>query len=480
MTMGFTQHERLSALDASFLDIEDDNVHMHLGAVGIFEGGPLLSSGGGIDMSRVRALAHWALQKAPRFRQRITRVPILDHPVWVDDLNFNIEYHVRHTRLPERGDERQLKRLAGRIMSQKLDRSRPLWELWFVEGLEKERFAVVSKIHHCMSDGVSSVQLMGALMGPNPHFQPGPVEQPWLPSPAPGPAGLLRSELSRRAAAPWKLVDASWRALTHPRESAGELVESLTGTVRTLYEGLSGATPTPLNQPIGPYRRFDWTRFDLAAVKKVKDRLGGTVNDVVLATVTGAMRHFLQERGVDVDDLDFRAMLPVNVRDDTPERGDLGNRVAFLLAELPLGERDPKKRLARVSETTRALKASSRARSAERLEEIIDATLPGMMARLYRLALLAGSYNLVVTNVSGPEFTAYLLGAPLVESYPLVPLFADQDVGIALLSYDGGLFWGFNADWERVPDLHALVGDLEASFAELCEAADCAAAMPGE
>ncbi|MBW2420207.1 MAG: wax ester/triacylglycerol synthase family O-acyltransferase [Deltaproteobacteria bacterium] len=476
--MGFSYHERLSALDSSFLDIEDDNVHMHIGAVGIFEGGPLLSSGGGIDMGRIRALAHWGLQRAPRFRQRIMRVPILEHPVWVDDPNFNIEYHVRHTRLPEPGDERQLKRLAGRIMSQKLDHSRPLWEMWFVEGLEKERFAIISKIHHCMSDGVSSVQLMGALMGPNPYFEPGPVEGPWLPSPAPSPAKLLRDELSRRVSAPWKLMGPSLRALTHPRESVGEIAESVSGTLQTLYEGLSGATSTPLNQPIGPYRRFDWTRFDLAAVKEVKKRLGGTVNDVVLATVAGAMRRFLQERGLDVDGLDFRAMLPVNVRTEEPERGDVGNRVAFLLAQLPLCEPDPKKRLASVCETTRALKASSQARGAERLEEIFDATLPGMMARLYRLALLAGAYNLVVTNVPGPQSTAYLLGAPLVESYPLVPLFADQNVGIALVSYDGGLFWGFNADWDGVPDLHALVVDLEASFAELCAAAGSPVSLP--
>jgi len=249
--------------------------------------------------------------------------------------------------------------------------------------------------------------------------------------------------------------------------------------LQTLYEGLRGGTPTPLNQPIGPYRRFDWTRFDLAAVKEVKNRLGGTVNDVVLATVAGAMRRFLQERGVDVDALDFRAMLPVNVRVEAPERDELGNRVAFLLAQLPLGERDPKKRLAQVSERTQALKASSQARSAERLEEIFDATLPGMMARLYRLALLAGAYNVVVTNVPGPQFTTYLLGAPLVESYPLVPLFADQDVGIALLSYDGGLYWGLNADWDLVPDLHALVDDLEASFAELRDAADSSNANSG-
>ncbi len=461
--MRYAHYDRLSALDATFLEIETPSVHMHVGSVHLFDGEPLRTPEGGLDIERIRALAEPALRRSARFRQRIERIPVFGHPVWVDDARFNLDYHLRHTSLPEPGDARQLKRLAGRIFSQKLDPNRPLWEMWFVEGLEDGRFAVIMKAHHCMIDGVSGADLLaGFLQGAPGSGEPPPAPR-WLPRPEPGPVRLVAGELARRASLPLAAARAGLSALGEPLHALEAVRESAAAVAEALRAGLSSASPTPLNDDVGPYRRFDWTRFDLAAVKEVKSRLGGTVNDVVISVVSGAMRRFLQRRSVDVDGLDFRAMMPVNVRSED-QHGKLGNRVAFLMARLPVDESDPARRLARVIETTRSLKDSSTVEGGEILEEISDWTATSLFAGISRLAARARSYNMVVTNVPGPQFPVHLLGAKMHEIYPLVPLFSNQALGIALFSYDGGLFWGFNADWDAVPDLHDLVEMVQAEF----------------
>jgi WS/DGAT/MGAT family acyltransferase len=465
--MGYVHYERLSALDSSFLDLEDPNVHMHVASVGIFEGGPLLLPDGGLEIERIRAFVGPALGRSQRFRQRLETVPGLGRRVWVDDPRFNLDYHLRHTALPEPGDVRLLKRLAARILSQKLDRGKPLWEIWFVEGLEGNRFAVITKVHHCMIDGISGVDLLAALM----RFEPGgePDEgagATWLPRPAPGPIRLLADELRHRAALPGRALRAARAALQRP----GAALESASGTLgsvrEAVFRGLGTASPTPLNESIGPYRRFDWTCFDLDSVKEVKDKLGGTLNDVVLAVVAGTLRGFLQQRGLRPEALDFRALLPVSVRRDS-ERGKLGNRVAYMIAPLPVGEADPRRRLERVTATTTRLKRSGQARGGEIVELLGDWTAAGLLPFLMRLATRQRSYNLVVTNVPGPRQAAYLLGARMLEVYPLVPLFSNQALGIALFSYDGRLHWGFNADWDAVPDLHDVVELLQLEFEAL-------------
>jgi WS/DGAT/MGAT family acyltransferase len=238
-----------------------------------------------------------------------------------------------------------------------------------------------------------------------------------------------------------------------------------------LSAGLASTSATPLNDDVGPYRRFDWTRFDLGAVKEVKSRLGGTVNDVVLAVVSGAIREFLLRRGLDVDALDFRAMLPVNVR-RPDQHGKLGNRVAFLMARLPVDERDPLHRLERVIALTKGLKGSETVEGGELLEEIADWTATGLFSGVARLSALTRSFNMVVTNVPGPQFSVSVLGARMHEIYPLVPLYSNQALGIALFSYDGGLYWGFNADWDAVPDLHELVQMVEGEFETLRKLAE--------
>jgi len=466
--MAHSHYERLSSVDASFLEIEGENVPMHVGAVAIFEAGPLARPEGGIDIERIRALVESML--VSRYRQRIARIPVTSHPVWVDDPHFNLHYHLRHTCLPAPGDERLLKRLAGHVMSLPLDRSKPLWELWVVEGMAGGRFAIISKTHHCLIDGVGSAELMAASMATRPDAAP-PKRRRWRPRPPPAPLDLVIGELRRTVAAGTAALRAAPRGLIHPRESARSIGAALSGVAEALGAGLHSASPTPLNVAIGPHRRFDWLRFDLGDVKEVKNRLGGTVNDVVLATASGALRRFLRARGEHVERLDFRAMIPVNLRTER-EAGAFGNRVAMLTAPLPLDERDPRRRLQRMFETTRQLKASKQAKGVEVIEEIGNLGLTSLFVQFARLTALTRPFNVVVTNVPGPQLQAYLLGAPLCEVYPLVPLYRNQALGIALFSYNGSLFWGLNADWDALPDLHDLVEALAIEFEALRKVAN--------
>jgi WS/DGAT/MGAT family acyltransferase len=459
-------YERLSAVDAVFLEIEDERAMMHVGAVAVFEAGPLARPEGGIDIDRLRDLVEALL--VPRYRQRIARTPLTGHPVWVDDPHFNLHYHLRHTSLPAPGDERLLKRLAGHVMSLPLDRSKPLWELWVVEGLAENRFAIISKTHHCMVDGVGSAELMTAAMATSPGATP-PKAKRWRARPAPGALDLALGELRRGLGGGLAALRAAAGAVAHPLDAARALGGGAASLGEAFGSALTRASATTLNAPIGPHRRFDWLRFDLAAVKEVKNHLGGTVNDVVLATVSSALRRFLRARGEDVAHLDFRAMVPVNIRRQD-EAGSGGNRVTMVAARLPLEEPDPRKRLARVIETTRAIKASRQAHGVEVLEEISELGLTALFARFARMTALTRPFNVVVTNVPGPQFPVYLLGARMLAAYPLVPLYRNQTLGIALFSYDGGLYWGLNADWDRVPDLHDLAEALALEFEALRKA----------
>ena len=461
--MAYSHYDRLSALDATFLELETPNVHMHVGTVGIFAADSLRTPAGGLDLERIRSLSGPALRENARFRQRLERVPVFDHWVWVDDARFNLDYHLRHTCLPEPGDLRQLKRLAGRIFSQKLDRGRPLWEMWFVEGLEDGRFAVITKVHHCMIDGVSGADLLAGFVTAS-EDEPGSGSGGrFVPRPPPPRAQLFGDELLHRATLPLRAAAGGLELARAPLRTLREMGHALGAVGHALTASLGAASATPLNDEIGPHRRFDWTRMELAAVKEVKARLGGTVNDVVLAVVAGAMRQFLLRRGVAVAELEFRAMLPVNVRTED-QRGKLGNRVAFLMARLPVEESDPARRMARVVDETRRIKGSDIVEGGELIERLSDFTATTLVARISRVAARARSYNMTVTNVPGPQVPVDLLGAHMEEVYPLVPLFSNQGLGIALFSYDQGLFWGFDADWDALPDLHDLVCAVEEEF----------------
>lgn len=464
--MAYTHYDRLTALDSSFLELESEGVHMHVGSVGIFEPGPLAREDGGLDFDRVLALADAALARIPRFRQKLAHIPLLDRPVWVDDEHFNPLYHLRHTALPRPGDERQLKRLTGRIMSQKLDPAKPMWELWFVEGLEDGHFAVISKVHHCLIDGVSGVDALAAFMGTDPDHRLEPSEYPWMPRPAPSGLQMLSDETFRRLFAPGRALLGAARSLRDPGRTLEEAAHSAAGFVEGMSHALVPASETPLNVPIGPHRRFDWTAFDLGVVREVRKRIGGTLNDVVLTCVTGAVRRFLADHDTPLDGIDFRAFVPVSTR-RPQQRGKLGNRVSMLVTELPVDVSDPLHRAERVVEETRRLKSSGQAEGSELLEEVSDAAVPGLVAAISRLAASRRAFNLVVTNVPGPPIPVYMDGARMLASYPLVPLFENQALGIALFSYDGMLYWGFNSDRDALPDVHDFVQLIDHEFETL-------------
>ncbi len=468
-------YERLSILDRTFLDLESPETHMHVAGVMIFDAAPLTSSGGGIDIERIRRYVGSQLHQIPRYRPRIARVPVENHPVWVDDHRFNLDYHVRHTALPRPGGEEQLKRLAGRIVSQQLDRGKPLWELWIVEGLEGNRFAAITKTHHCMIDGIAAVDLATVVLSASPEATI--TEAPrWHPRPVPSRRELAREEARRRITGPLTLGRAALGAIRNPREiveTALNVTEQISAVTETLGAGFSPASDSLFNQPIGPHRRFEWTTFDLSEVKRVKDRLGGTVNDAVLAVVAGAVGSFMRGRGLapeKIAELDFRAMVPVSMR-PLSQRGTLGNRIASWAARLPIAETDPRRRLQTIRQVTGDLKQSRQAMGAEVLATVSEWTVPTLLSLAMRLAARARSFNLTVTNVPGPQIPLYLAGAKMQAAYPLGPLFEKQALNIALLSYDSHLFWGFNADYDVLPDLADFAAAIQASFEELRAAA---------
>jgi len=465
-------YERLSVTDRIFLDMESHEAHLHVAGCFLFDAKPLQKPGGGIDFDRIYDYIESRLYRTPRYRQRVHYIPIENDPIWVDDAAFNLHYHVRHTHLPPPGDERQLKRLCGRIVSQLLDRGKPLWEMWVVDGLEGDRFAVITKVHHCMTDGMGGVELLGNLLSSTPleTFDVGPT---WLPRPAPIRGELIRDAIARRMQAPSSIARSLMRGASDPLATLEQARKSVAGLREAGEFTTNPCSETPINQPIGAHRRFDWTAIDLGAIKEIKKRVGGTVNDVALAIAAGAFSRFLELRGIALHEqkkLDFRAACPVNVRAEE-EASELGNRVSNLIVKLPLAERDPLRRLERVRATMVELKTSDQLRAMGVIEAIGEYTHASMMTYFARMNVERRSSNFVFTNVPGPQTPWHLLEARLLETYPAVPIMPMQGVGIALMSYCGTLYWGFNSDWEQVPDLHELVLATQASFQELHEAA---------
>jgi len=459
-------YDRLSFLDNSFLIMETPTSPMHVAGTATFEAGPLQTADGGVDIDKIRNYVASRLHLIPRYRQRLVHVPIENHAVWMDDEHFNIHYHVRHVALPKPGDARQLKRLAARVIAQHLDRQKPLWEIWILEGLANPaHFVMISKIHHCMVDGVSSVDLLKVLLKPEPTDASEPPPQ-WMPRPPPSRWDLATDALGRYARLPLDIARSFPQSLQAARDPGYGVGASLNALRQTFSAGMRGVSDTPLNQRIGPHRRLDWLTMDLDTVKGVKQRLGGTVNDVVLATVAGALRRFLQRRGVDVTPLDFRVMAPVSVRTEQ-ERGTLGNRISAWMVPMPLGEPDPVQRLERIRETTEQLKDSKQALSAAVLTQVGEWTPSTLLSLGARLATRVLPFNLVVTNVPGPQLPLYMLGARMVDNFGFIPLIDSLCLGVVLFSYAGKLCWGFTGEWDLLPDLHDFADDIEASFREL-------------
>lgn len=453
--------ERLQVLDELFLHLEGPNTHMHVGGVAIFEG-PTPDYQEFLDMVRGR------LQSVPRFRQKLANVPFgLGRPVWVDDTHFNLEYHVRNTALPAPGDEEKLKRLVARIMSQQLDRSKPLWEMWFAEGLPGGRFALISKTHHCLIDGVSGTDIMTILLDMTDEPEQ-PEVVPWRPAPEPTPDQLLVEALKERITSPAEAVRSLQSVVLDPAKLPNRIVEGAKALGAFIGRSFS-APPSSVNQSIGPHRRWETVLTDLDDFKRVKDSLGGTVNDVVLTVVTGGLRYLLKSRGERVDDLELRAMVPVSVRADH-EEGALGNRVAALWAALPVYEEDPVERLHIVHEEMKDLKSSGQAVGAQLLTTFGEYAPPTILAQASRLVARQRAFNLVITNVPGPQFPLYTLGRRMTEVYPVVPLSDNTTIGVALFSYAGTIGFGLFGDFDAAPDLSVLAEGIEKSIAELLQA----------
>jgi WS/DGAT/MGAT family acyltransferase len=456
-------YERLSAQDNSFLLVEQPHVHMHVAATQIYEAGHLRTPQGGIDIEKFRSTMESLLHLIPRYRQKLKWIPFENHPVWVDDRRFKLEYHIRHTSLPRPGNETQLKQLASRIMAQQLDRTKPLWEFWVIEGLERDRFAVVSKVHHCMIDGESGAELLRVMMSVTQN-QELPEKVAYIPRPAPSGAELWRDEWARRLTLPLVLTRSLRDFNRETEDLSNDVMNRVQALGSLLNYAIRAASDTPLNGRIGPHRRVDWLSMPLEDVKMVRRALGCTVNDLVLATVTGAIREYLIRRRVNPDLLDFRVSAPVSVRREE-ERGALGNRVSSWILQLPLAQKDPLKRVEAIRRVTQDLKKSKQALGVEMLMAAAE-WAPAELLSLGSRAT-SGPINMVVTNVPGPQIPLYMLGARLLEMYPQVPLLENTGLGIALFSYDGHMFWGFNADPELVPDLPSVVAAIRSSFEEI-------------
>jgi WS/DGAT/MGAT family acyltransferase len=452
-----TFFQRLTALDATFLYLEDRSAHMHVGAVAVFEGRPPAYR----DLVRLIASR---LDRVPRYRQRLAFVPFeLGRPAWVDDAHLDLEFHVRHTALPAPGGEEQLERLAGRLFSQRLDRDKPLWELWLIEGFADDKFAVLSKTHHCMIDGVSGVDLATVLLDVDPDAGEPPPPAPWTPRPAPSRRELLRDAVREQVRNPVELVRGAMAPSTEGRKLLRELGENAKPLLGLTQMGQAPASS--LNRALGPHRRWDMVSLDLATVKKVRASLGGTVNDVILAVVAGAMRELLRARG-EGPDTDLRVMVPVSVR-SAEARGSMGNQVAAMFCNLPVTEPDPAIRLYRISREMQDLKNGKQAVGAMALTRLGDFAPPTLLAQAARLQTMTRFFNFVVTNVPGPQFPLYLLGRKLLVCYPAVPLAQGQTLGIALLSYFGTIGVGLLGDADGMRDLPALAAAIPRALGEL-------------
>jgi len=468
---------RLSALDSTFLHLEDDSTaHMHVASVMVFEGkAPTPQELVDHILSR--------LHLVPRYRQRLAYVPLgQGRPVWTDDPHFNPRYHIRHTALPRPADDAALKQLAGRLFSQRLDRSKPLWEFWLVQHMSGGRFALIAKAHHALVDGISGVDITTVLFDTTPEGSGGSSSSrramPWTARPLPGSAKLLGEALLERTTVPGEMTRGARALLRAPRRAATQLKDGLASIGATALAGINApAPPSPFNVDIGPHRRYTFLDGDLAQFKAIKDALGGTLNDVVLASVSLALGRYLRAQGLDTEGLVLKAMVPVSVRADS-DRGALGNQVAAMWAPLPVGVEDPVECLRQIGREMESLKESGQAVGAQALVNLAGFAPPTILSQAARLQARQRFFNLVVTNVPGPQFPLYLLGHRMQVLYPVVPLARRQALGIAVMSYDGHLGFGLLADYDALPGVEEIVRDLRSAIASLARAAKVPAKRP--
>ena len=451
--------DRLSPLDASFLFVEESTTPMHVGGLMTFDDTP------GFDADRFVAQIGERLAAVPRYRQKIREVPVhLGLPVWVDDPGFELDYHVRRSALPAPGSDAQLRELVGRLMSRQLDRARPLWEIYLVEGLSDNRFAIVTKIHHAMVDGLSSIDVGTVLLDVTPTPRESPPDD-WHPAPEPSGLELVAGAVQEQLLRPQLMFGTAQRALLDVRS-----VVRTGGAMLAAARSASRPAPAnPLNAPIGKQRRYGTSAGALDEYKAIRRAHGGTVNDVVLAVVTGALRRWMTTRGEPVRaTTTVRAMVPVSVRARSTG-GRLGNQISAYFVDLPVGEPDPVARLESVTAAMAGHKSSGQAIGASALIGLVGLATPTLHSMSARLTSSMSSrvFNVVVTNVPGPQFPLYAMGARMRDMYPVVPLAKGQAVSIGITSYDGGIFYGLNADRDAMGDVDVLADAIGASLDEL-------------
>jgi WS/DGAT/MGAT family acyltransferase len=460
--------ERLSPLDASFLHIEDDVSHMHIASVAIFEG-PQPPFEKIVDMVRGK------LPLVPRYRQVVKFVPLdLGRPVWVDDPHFNIDYHVRHTALPSPGGEGELRKLVGRVMAQQLDRSKPLWEIWVVGNLEDDHWAMMSKTHHCMVDGVSGTDLLALTLDTTPEGTP-PHPDNFQPEPTPGRRQLAATALAERARSPYEFVRGLRSAVRQGRQTIDAVTDIAKG-LRAMAGLVQPTEESTLNGPIGPHRRWAWASTTVDDIKTVRKATGATFNDVVLAMCTKGFRELLQSRGETTDRV-VRTLVPVSVRPRDASGKAVGdgtfeNKVSAMFAELPVSIDDPLDRLRVVAEQMAGLKESKQAIAGEALTSLSGFAPPALLALGMRSfsRVPQRNVNTVTTNVPGPQIPLYAAGRRMLKAYPYVPLAGSVRVGVAIFSYDGQVNFGVTGDYDTAPDIEVLCAGIEDGMAELLKA----------
>jgi diacylglycerol O-acyltransferase / wax synthase len=464
--------DRLTSIDASFLHQEGPSSHMHIGAVLVFEGPPPKFDD---YLNHVRGRLHLV----PRYRQRLATPPFeTGRPLWVDDPSFNLEYHVRHSALPSPGTEQQLFLLAGRIASQPLDRSKPLWESWLIEGLEDDRFALIFKTHHSLVDGVSGVDLATVLFDLSPDPPPPPTDlEPWKPHVEPSQADLVLAGVRGAVRTTAEIATRAVGALTRPADTLISLRDAAEGLGEIVWAGLNPAPETPLNVEIGPHRRFAVVRQQLADYKEVKDSLGGTVNDVVLTVVSGGLARWLRSRGVRTEGLEMRALVPVSVRNNS-ERGTLGNKLTVMRGPLPVYIKDPRARLRFVRKAMDGLKESKQAVGAATLAAVNNLAPPTILAQASRLNFSTRLFNLIVTNIPGPQVPLYVLGRQLLDLFPIAFLPEHHGLAVAIMSYNGNIDYGLLGDYDALDDIDVIADGIEASLAELLATARAQSSPP--
>jgi diacylglycerol O-acyltransferase / wax synthase len=453
--------DRLTPVDASFLHQESSVSHMHIGGLTIIEGPPP-------SMEEFLEQIRRRLHLVPRYRHKLAHTALdSGRPVWIDDPNFNLEYHVRHTALPAPGDSEALRSLTARVFSQQLDRSKPLWEMWLIEGLTDDRFALISKTHHALIDGIAGIDLATVLFDLSPD--PPPLRhsgRPWQPHSEPGVAELVAAGLRGAVRAGIELAEGALDALSHPDHAFARAREAAEGIGEIVWAGLNPAPETPLNVDIGPHRRFVGVASELEDFKLVKNAFGGTVNDVVLAVVAGALRSFLISRGVRTEGMELRALVPVSVRaEDEHHQG--GNRIVAMRGPLPVYIADPAQRLRFVSDAMNGLKESKQALGAEVIAGVQNFAPPTILAQASRLNFSTRLFNLLVTNVPGPQFPLYVLGREMLEAYPVAFLPQHHGLAIAIMSYNGQMNFGLLGDFDALPDIDSIGDSIAEELATL-------------